>query len=241
MRKALPVSLILLASALHAAITPPPPNSTIVASPPVYGKITGAGLDCGGVCTSDQPMNNTVLTLTAEPAPGYMLDGWDGICAGQNNPCKVALSTSSASVGARFKEPYSLWDGSALAPGMRVAVRRGTAGYAFLAYDPTASCVAYGGAEQPRRDHRRTLCDRVTIRMRANGHQSGGRHLVAAPHFAPEVYQREGGEFLRVGFIHPMPDVLRHKSHGLPTVFVHRRSALLSVGEVCDRRSCVVQ
>jgi len=60
-----------------------------------------AGIDCGQDC-SEAYVSGTTLTLTATPAAGSAFVSWEGACAGQGNPCTVAM-TADQSVTARFE------------------------------------------------------------------------------------------------------------------------------------------
>lgn len=66
------------------------------------GSITSApaGIDCGTVCKSSQPLNTTV-TLTAVPADGMRLSGWSGSGCSGTGTCTVTMS-AARSVSATF-------------------------------------------------------------------------------------------------------------------------------------------
>ena len=53
------------------------------------GIVTGAGINCPGVCSASETPRSTA-TLTATPAPGSTFTGWSGACTG-TGPCTVAL------------------------------------------------------------------------------------------------------------------------------------------------------
>ena len=65
------------------------------------GRVTSepAGISCGTAC-SQQFDQGTLVTLSAEPAPGSVLAGWTGACSGRRL-CQVTLSEDAA-VGAVF-------------------------------------------------------------------------------------------------------------------------------------------
>ena len=58
-----------------------------------------AGIDCGADCTESYTQN-TVVTLTATPASGYVFVGWSDACTGTGN-CSVTMETAK-SVTATF-------------------------------------------------------------------------------------------------------------------------------------------
>jgi uncharacterized repeat protein (TIGR02543 family) len=60
-----------------------------------------AGIECGTTC-SDGFLPDTVVTLTAVPAPGSVFTGWNGVCASTANNCAV-LMDDAHDVGANFE------------------------------------------------------------------------------------------------------------------------------------------
>lgn len=58
------------------------------------------GIDCGSTCSAVFASTTTV-TLTATPATGQRLQGWDGACAGQAATCSVTMD-AARSVSATF-------------------------------------------------------------------------------------------------------------------------------------------
>ncbi len=60
---------------------------------------TPVGLDCGSLCAASFAVGTSV-TLTAEPAQGFVFGGWGGACSGSGT-CVVALS-EDRTVSARF-------------------------------------------------------------------------------------------------------------------------------------------
>jgi subtilisin family serine protease len=65
-----------------------------------------AGISCGADC-SESYVSGTAVTLTATPAAGYAFGGWSGACAGQGNPCTVAM-TADQVVAATFRVAVTL-------------------------------------------------------------------------------------------------------------------------------------
>jgi phospholipase C len=59
---------------------------------------TPAGITCPGTCTASFP-SGTIVTLAAEPSPGYHFSGFGGACSGVT--CQLAMS-QNASVSAAF-------------------------------------------------------------------------------------------------------------------------------------------
>ncbi|TQV87083.1 InlB B-repeat-containing protein [Aliikangiella coralliicola] len=50
-----------------------------------------AGINCGSDC-SEMFYKNTNITLTADPAPGYIFNGWNGDCVGTAPTCQIKMS-----------------------------------------------------------------------------------------------------------------------------------------------------
>lgn len=67
-------------------------SGTVTSNPP--------GINCGSDC-SEVYNDGTTVTLTAIPAPGSGFASWSGACAGQGNPCTLAMSANH-SVTANF-------------------------------------------------------------------------------------------------------------------------------------------
>jgi hypothetical protein len=68
-------------------------EGTITSSP--------AGIDCGSTCSADFAQD-TIVTLTATPAPGATFLDWGGACTGTQHTCTVSL-VADVSVSARFE------------------------------------------------------------------------------------------------------------------------------------------
>ena len=56
-----------------------------------------AGISCPTACRETYPANATI-TLTATPAPSFVFEGWQGACAGADNPCSVTLTGDARAV-----------------------------------------------------------------------------------------------------------------------------------------------
>jgi hypothetical protein len=93
------------AATVNAEFEPQTPNFFLLE---VF--VSGAGtvigdpgdIDCGSTC-SDQYLLNTVVTLTAYPAPGAVFAGWTkGPCSGSAPTCQVTMSQAQE-VSAAFK------------------------------------------------------------------------------------------------------------------------------------------
>jgi uncharacterized repeat protein (TIGR02543 family) len=67
------------------------PVLTVVLAASESGTVTSspAGIDCGTDC-EERYLPDTIVTLTAAPAPGYAFTGWSGACAG-TGPCTIAI------------------------------------------------------------------------------------------------------------------------------------------------------
>ena len=65
------------------------------------GSVSGAGIDCGRVCSAKYTQG-TRVTLSATPAPGLKFTGWAGACSGTSQTCSV-LMTKDTQVQATFK------------------------------------------------------------------------------------------------------------------------------------------
>jgi hypothetical protein len=59
-------------------------SGTVTSQPP--------GIDCGTTCIAAFP-TGTVVTLTATPAAGSRLAGWDGPRCGGTGPCTITLDS----------------------------------------------------------------------------------------------------------------------------------------------------
>jgi uncharacterized repeat protein (TIGR02543 family) len=66
------------------------------------GNVQGGGINCNGpaTCSTNESLNANV-TLTANPADGFVFTGWSGDCTGTGPTCTVTMSTA-ASVTATF-------------------------------------------------------------------------------------------------------------------------------------------
>jgi hypothetical protein len=82
------------------------PLYQLTVTPHAYGRVTGAGLNCGSgnaVCQATQATAGSV-TLTATPDTGYVFTGWTGDCAGSAATATLRLN-SVKSCNALF-EPH---------------------------------------------------------------------------------------------------------------------------------------
>jgi uncharacterized repeat protein (TIGR02543 family) len=68
------------------------------------GRVTGAGIDCGGGAStcSVNVDTGTSVTLTAAPAAGSTFDGWGGGCSGTATACSLTMDAAKA-VSATFR------------------------------------------------------------------------------------------------------------------------------------------
>jgi uncharacterized repeat protein (TIGR02543 family) len=87
--------------------TAPPPccHLSAVVEPSNGGKVTSKpdGIICPGDCSEPYP-KDSVITVKAEAAAGYVFDRWDGSCAGTDpNVCTVTIDMDR-SVTAKFKK-----------------------------------------------------------------------------------------------------------------------------------------
>jgi Divergent InlB B-repeat domain len=83
-------------------------DGTVTSSP--------AGINCGATCSAVYGAGGTVVTLTATPATGFVLTGWDGGgCAG-TGPCVVSIHADTT-VTAYFGPPPPPDPGPGPSPG----------------------------------------------------------------------------------------------------------------------------
>ncbi|PIR52863.1 hypothetical protein COU76_04195 [Candidatus Peregrinibacteria bacterium CG10_big_fil_rev_8_21_14_0_10_49_10] len=59
------------------------------------GTLVATGINCGTDCTETYT-SGTSVTLTAYPTVGTAFSGWTGACAGQSNPCTLAMTADKA-------------------------------------------------------------------------------------------------------------------------------------------------
>ena len=96
----------------HGSTPPPPPpppsdvkfDLTINKGGSGAGTVTSrpAGLDCGTTCSAEF-IEDTRITLTAEPGADNVFAGWGGACAGSGASCVITLNEDT-SVAATFNE-----------------------------------------------------------------------------------------------------------------------------------------
>ena len=102
------VMALLAACGTGGGDTPPPPASaasvtlTVATAGGGTGTVTSnpAGLNCGATCTLTVP-SETVVTLTAAPAPNNTLTDWGGACPAGSATCAVTVN-SNQTVTATF-------------------------------------------------------------------------------------------------------------------------------------------
>jgi hypothetical protein len=61
------------------------------------------GINCGKTCSATVA-NNTSVTLTATPEPGFQFASWTGACTANGNTCTLAV-TANTSIQANFIKP----------------------------------------------------------------------------------------------------------------------------------------
>ena len=66
------------------------------------GTIIGNGINCGSDCSAEF-IENTDVTLTAEPAAGSVFAGWAGACSGTLTSCQITMSKAQ-NVTATFNQ-----------------------------------------------------------------------------------------------------------------------------------------
>ncbi|MEI6412938.1 MAG: Calx-beta domain-containing protein, partial [Pseudomonadota bacterium] len=73
------------------------------------GQVTSApaGIDCGTACRATLPLN-TLVTLSATPAPGSVFGGWSGDCATSTAPQCTLMLDQAKGISARFVASLSL-------------------------------------------------------------------------------------------------------------------------------------
>jgi hypothetical protein len=73
------------------------------------GKVSGAGIDCGSVCTAAYANSDQVI-LAATPEAGSYFSGWGGACAGISPTCVFSIGADQ-DVTARFDVGIAPWLG----------------------------------------------------------------------------------------------------------------------------------
>ena len=63
-------------------------------------------IDCPLACVRPWAQGREVM-LKASPTPGYTFERWDGVCAGQRNPCTLTISGGLVEVTAVFGGHYT--------------------------------------------------------------------------------------------------------------------------------------
>lgn len=56
------------------------------------GRVTGQGINCGADCEENYS-SGTYVSLTADPNPGYKVDGWAGACTGNETTCNITMDS----------------------------------------------------------------------------------------------------------------------------------------------------
>lgn len=69
----------------------PPDTHVLTIEKTGSGTVIGTGINCGTDCVEPYD-DNTIVTLTASPAPGYAFSGWSGGCSGTDT-CEVTMNT----------------------------------------------------------------------------------------------------------------------------------------------------
>lgn len=92
-------------SAVFQAVSSGPPQMLSLATSgsgtgTLSVSVDGATQECSGACTMNFG-KGTVVTLTAETAPGMALTGWSGACRGRKASCVVRMTTAKT-VNASF-------------------------------------------------------------------------------------------------------------------------------------------
>ena len=83
----------------------PPDKWTLYVSKPINGLVTtdeNDGINCGDVCSKSYDRNQAVKLL-AEPAQGYVFDGWSGDCSGKDLAIEITMN-SNKKCSASFSE-----------------------------------------------------------------------------------------------------------------------------------------
>ena len=83
------------ATSVTATFNTTPPSVRLSVTKSGSGTVTSApaGLDCGADCIGDYALNS-VVTLTATPAPGFGFVGFTGACVTSSPSCQVTMSAA---------------------------------------------------------------------------------------------------------------------------------------------------
>jgi hypothetical protein len=80
---------------------PPPLGRVTITAPAHGGSISVAGKTCPGDC-SFTAAAGAKLVFTANPSSGFIVQNWEGACAGQANPCTITMDASDKAIAVRF-------------------------------------------------------------------------------------------------------------------------------------------
>ena len=118
------------------------PSFALTVTPSGSGVVTSSpeGIDCGAICTANFA-SNTPVTLSAQPAAGFVFAGWSGSGCSGVTPCQVAM-TQVRDVSAAFTALTTF--AVSISGAQEVPITAATAtGSGTATIDPASNTISY--------------------------------------------------------------------------------------------------